>query len=69
MGRKSAEQIKKEKQTALTRDWKRQHEAKYTIYLNSTKDQQIIRKIESLPNKTEYFRQLVKQDLEREANK
>ena len=42
------------------------HKEKYSIVFNKEKDKDIIEKLDSLDNRTDYIRTLIRQDMERE---
>lgn len=63
MPRKSKEQIKKEKQYKYISEYRKNHCKQYAIKLNLINDVDIISKLESVENKTNYIRDLILKDI------
>ena len=55
-----------ESRKKANKKWDKENLRQFAIYLNKTKDAEVIAKLESVENRTNYIRELIKQDL---ANK
>ena len=57
--------VQRVKAQSRTQRWKDLHTTKITIRFINDKDQDIIDKLQSQQNKTDYLRRLVREDIER----
>ncbi|MDD5880996.1 hypothetical protein [Stecheria intestinalis] len=52
-----------EERLETIREWQARHTTKITLRFNNESDRDIIEKLQSVGNKTEYIRQLIKEDM------
>ena len=48
--------------------WKKEHYKAYTLRFNHVSDQDIIEKLESVENRADYIRNLIRKDMESNSN-
>jgi len=54
-----------EERLETIREWQARHTTKITLRFNNERDRDIIEKLQSQQNKTDYLRRLVRDDIER----
>lgn len=65
-GRKPLDLTPKKKEKYIAKrqnNWKREHNRMISIRYNIEKDKDILEKLDSVPNKADYIRQLIKEDI------
>lgn len=68
MGRKSKEQIQREKSNKYIVGWAKENQRRFNIAFNANSDADLIRVLESMPNKSDYIRKLVLADMKKEQD-
>lgn len=63
MGRKSKEQIQREKSNKYIAGWVKENQRRFNIAFNANSDADLIRFLESMPNKSDYIRKLILADI------
>lgn len=63
MGRKSKEQLQKEKQYQVINNWNKENTVKLSIRFSKAKESDIINKLETVSSKKEYITRLIREDM------
>ena len=69
MGRKSKDELAKERAVKVADRWRKENTTKFTIVYNSRKFDDVIKKLLSVPAKNQYIAKLIREDLRREEEK
>lgn len=69
MGRISKEEQKKRARNVRSDKWDKENSKNISFRLMNKSDAEVIKKLECVDNKTDYIRQLILADIEKERNK
>lgn len=66
MGRKSKEQAQRSKETAYKNAWSNKNRKRFELVFNLNTEADLIRFLESVPNRNDYIRNLILADMKKE---
>ena len=66
MGRKSKEQLQKEKAAAYKVTWNKENTTRLCLRFSNTKDADVLQKLGTVPLKKEYITKLIREDMKKD---
>ena len=70
MGRKSKDELSRERKNKIANDWRRKNAKRYNIAFSNIKTYpDVIEKLETVPAKNRYIAGLIREDMRREEEK
>ena len=69
MGRKSKDELSRERKNKIANDWRRKNTKRYLIAFNIKTYPDVIEKLETVPAKNRYIAGLIREDMRREEEK
>ena len=69
MGRKSKEELSRERKNKVANDWRRKNTKRYLLGFSIKNYSDVIQKLETVPAKNRYIAELIREDMRREEEK
>lgn len=69
MGRKSKDELSRERKNKVANDWRRKNAKRYNIAFSIATYSDVIQKLETVPAKNQYIAKLIREDMRREEEK